>query len=407
MALDENNIEELFDENIEQMLEDMINDTFDKEFENIDSFDENISIEEAESQLEEAQAEISPEVYIEKTLADEEENLNNAHTEINIELPIYNTEDDTYDKSSEVTFKAGEIKGANNESFKKYISPENIEYANFYDESDEAYETNKDEDIIDDETETEFESVSENIKSSGALNKNNLQEENSNSIQTQPAKNLPNDSVSNLFKNISIDQTLPVNADDLYYSNNNNAKYQRKNNKNRSKSDIIKSNIVAIIIFFIVATGLIISFFDYDNIVATSNKTLVYELPTLSFSVFDEDGKTPHNVKLNVSVGVPAADMKLVDSAECYNIVYNTVSKMNYQYFASPNAQYELKKDIKTSLEEQDQDDLDYSVYISGIDVGKANLIGTTVDTKSDDENDKKESSEDMLNSIRYNADDD
>lgn len=391
MALDEN--DKIFEQDIEQMLEDMINETFNKEFENIEPFDENMSIEEAETQLELEDTEQSSinDEFSSETTSDEKKTNDNNSNKINISFPVYGNEENTNIKEpSEITFKAGEIKKAKkHDSLNNYISPENIEYADYYDGLEE-------------EIANDNEAV-ENKEDQSITEENTLEVEKQTVSQKSSNKNNASNSLNNLFQSINLDESLPVNADDFHYLNNNQPKKQKQNNKNKSKLEFIKSNIIAIIIFCIVITGLVISFFDYESIITTYKKTLVYELPTLSFSTFDKDGTTPHNVKLNVSVGVLSSDMKLLDQSECYNIVYNTVSKMDYQYFSSPNAQYQLKKDIKDSLEAQDDDGINYKVYISGIDVGNTNLIGETIDTKSDNENNKKESSEDLLNSMRYN----
>lgn len=403
MGVDKNNIEELLEENVEKMLEDMLSETFNKEFENIESFDENMSIEEAQTQLEEveqneeqiSEANIEPEVNNEKQESTEQKNINNKKA-FNVKLETYEDEElSNVSTSSEVTFKAGEIKDKNqSENFKSYISPENIEYMDYYNDDDDNLE------------DAEDEQNEEQIKDLTPNKNDNISTEKHEEIKSEKYNYYSDlDVLDGMFKEIVIDETLPSGSGDLYYVQSQSSNSSKKSKKNRTKIEVIKANVVGIIIFCIIAIGVFVSFLNYEGLKISSSKTLVYELPTLSFSVFDETGTVPHNVKLNVSVGVASSDMKLVDSAECYNIVYDTVTNMDYQYFESPNAQYELKKDIKKSLDEKDKDNIDYRVYISGIDVGKANLIGTTVDTKSDNEQNKKESSENLLNSMRYNDD--
>lgn len=377
MGRDEKDIEELYEENVEKALENIINETFEKEFNNTDTFNEHMSIEDAENQLDE--------VYQNPT-QDTKNEVDKKANKVNIDLPSY--ENDVI--SPEIAFKAGDIKnGDKNNAFKNQLSAENIEYLEYYDE--------------DKKTDLNGLSKDESYNVDLSLEKIN----NNEGANTENQNNTPQeyDLLDGLFGNLMIDKSLPSNADEFYYMNDKAHKSDKRFRKNRTKIQVLKDNMVGIIIFCIVVVGSVIAFIDYENLSQAYQKTLVYELPTFSFSVFDENGMTPHNIKLNVSVGVASSDIKLVDSTECYNIIYDTVTNMDYTYFASPNAQYELKKDIKQSLNEKDEDDINYRIYISGIDVDRVNIPGETVDTKADDQDDKKESSEDLLNSMRYNSD--
>lgn len=498
MSIDEDNIEEL--------LEGMMKEAFEKEFEAVNPFDENISIEEAETQFKDIEDQIHTTEEVTQELDEKNSSLDNldkvaseqknddldnldkqsnqdkddflekldkkltnenasslgileqeldddnykflddkegdndniseeldsekvlnpkpTNSEIDIELPLYN-ESDTNLEGHKISFKAGDLKKARKKNIHKLdVSPENIEYMEYYSEdniiTDPVEELN--EKFVNNDKNLDAESLEENLRDSLEYldhkedrkqifknfnsNKKKAKIEVGNAtvlrdsdIERKPKTN--SKANKQVFDDIIPDESLPVNSNDLNKNVQFNKKMDDGSTKNKTAMEIVKSNMLPITISLIILVSLVMVFNSYKSTLPNSNKTLVYELPTLSFSTFDESGSTPHNIKLNISVGVPSDQINLVDSDACYNTIYDTVSNLSYENFVSDNAQNELKKKIKNSLDVENEQDINYKIYISGIDVGAAYMLGTTVDTKADDEEQKKQSGQTMIDNLK------
>lgn len=154
----------------------------------------------------------------------------------------------------------------------------------------------------------------------------------------------------------------------------------------KSKNNIEKSKIKVsqILIIFIVVVGIILMIVNYKKGAIVEDNTLLYELPTMSVNVMSTEYGAPHNVKLNMSLGINSNDMKALNTDECYNIVYSTVSNMTYEDLIAENAQYLIKSEVKDAFLEDSEDNLAVKVYVSGIDEGMSRVTGYTTSTQQD-----------------------
>lgn len=181
---------------------------------------------------------------------------------------------------------------------------------------------------------------------------------------------------------ITGDESLPEYGGDMQESRINSKLKQLQRRKAGSKKE--KHKVAHILMAIIVVVGLILIFFTYKSSSKEEPKNLVMELPTFNINLYSESQKNYYNLKVNISLGLGTDDMKVADKNECYNIVYNTISNMDYDEVSNELGQAEIKEKISTALEEQTTTHIKAKVYISGSDLGMANVNGKTLDTNAD-----------------------
>lgn len=184
------------------------------------------------------------------------------------------------------------------------------------------------------------------------------------------------------------DESLPEIGGDLQ-ENKLNSKLKQLQRKRKNSGKKKKHKVSTILIIGTIVIGLITMYFTTRDKEVKTNNNIVVELPTFAVNVYSESEKNSYNIKVNVALSVDSKAVKDYNEEEAYNIIYETISNMDYDVIAGENGEEMLKEQIQYAIKEQTKGHLDSKVYVAGTDPQKANLNGRTIDTKADGESKK------------------
>lgn len=229
-------------------------------------------------------------------------------------------------------------------------------------------ETNKDksseEDNVDAKTETKTETTSQK------------------SPESKKHKNKP-EKVKRNIEDIVGDESLPEIGGD-YQDKSLNSKLKQLQLRRKVQSKNKKSKVTKIVIAIIFAIGLLAIFLTLKSSHKKTENYTVMELPTFNVNVMSKSENNFYNIKVNVAVGVRSKDVKNFDKVECFNIVHETISEMDYDDLNNEEGQQRIKENVHDAILEKTAGNLDCKVYIAGTDLGQSNISGRTINTNED-----------------------
>ncbi len=201
---------------------------------------------------------------------------------------------------------------------------------------------------------------------------------------------------STSFENITADELLPESGDPIEDSFQ--AKLKNLSMKSRSQIKKRKITLTKVVIVLIVIIGSVLVMLELNKDPNAKGKLLLYELPEMTVNVFSEVDNLPRNITVNVSIGVDENDIKMLNTDECYNIVYKALSSMTFEEYNTVNAQYNIKETVHDAFIENSAESMNVKVYVSGLDLGKFNMEGLTAPTQEDINAAKSKNLGDKLN---------
>lgn len=229
---------------------------------------------------------------------------------------------------------------------------------------------------------TNKEEVSEETKEDS-----NEEKEDSKATESKKNKNKP-EKVKRNIEDIVGDESLPEIGGD-YQDKSLNSKLKQLQLKRKVQSKHKKTKATSIIISIIFVIGLIAIFITLKASNRKTENYTVMELPTFNVNVMSKSENNYYNIKVNVAVGVRSKDVKNFNKEECFNIVHETISNMDYDDLNNEEGQLKIKEGVHDAILEKSENNLDCKIYIAGTDLGQSNISGRTINTNADSQAEK------------------
>ncbi len=151
-----------------------------------------------------------------------------------------------------------------------------------------------------------------------------------------------------------------------------------------------KNNLVNKIVICIIIAGFIGVIFTDRGYFDSPSKIKEHKLPLIKTQVKDEDNEL-RNVSVNLTLGGNEKAIEALEEIDEYDLAINAIKSLSYEELRGNNGTDLIKREVLRAINDNLASNNINKVYITGIDLGGANIPGMV---DSFDEDNKKAQSD-------------